>query len=295
MAALHRMDAITVLLPEFRDWFPEPLRSRVTVMPNAVRPLPPERIGSRPRRKTVLAVGRLAAVKRHGLLIEAWARLAGEFPDWQLRIFGTGPTAAELEAQVRALGLGGSVHLMGHTEKIVDEYLAAALLAHPAAYEGWGLAVTEALAAGLPVVGFADCPGVNSLVVDGENGLLVPGEGDRTANFAAALAAPHARCDPARRPGAGRSRQRQPVPPGPDRRHVGGRRPRPRCHPDRIRTSHGSLGHGPREPKNPYYLAVRETFLYPLLGTISSYAMLLLTRWSMIMRICLVFSCSSVM
>jgi glycosyltransferase involved in cell wall biosynthesis len=188
MAALHRMDAITVLLPEFRDWFPEPLKSRVTVVPNSVRPLPPGRLGSRPRGKTVLAVGRLATVKRHDLLIEAWARLTGEFPDWQLRIFGTGPTVAELEAQVQTLGLAGSVHLMGHTGKIVDEYLAASVLAHPAAYEGWGLAVTEALAAGLPVIGFADCPGVNSLVVDGENGLLVPAEGDRTANFAAALA-----------------------------------------------------------------------------------------------------------
>ena len=95
MAALQRMDAITVLLPEFRDWFPEPLRGRVAVMPNAVRPMPTARI-RRPRQNIVLSVGRLAPVKRHGLLIEAWARLAGEFPDWQLRIFGIGPLEAAL-------------------------------------------------------------------------------------------------------------------------------------------------------------------------------------------------------
>ena len=69
---------------------------------------------------------------------------------------------------------------MGHTDAIEAEYLAAALLAHPAEHEGWGLAVTEAMAAGVPAVGFADCPGVNQLIRDGVNGLLVrAGRGPR--------------------------------------------------------------------------------------------------------------------
>ena len=137
----------------------------------------------------MLSVGRLSAVKRHGLLIEAWARLAGEFPDWQLRIFGIGPLRASLQQQIRALGLTDRVRLMGHTDAIDEEYLAASLLAHPAMHEGWGLAVTEAMAAGVPAVGFADCPGVNQLIRDGVNGLLVPAAGDRAENLAAALAA----------------------------------------------------------------------------------------------------------
>ena len=54
--------------------------------------------GATPRGRTVLSIGRLAPVKRQGLLIEAWARLAGEFPDWTLKIFGIGPLEAELAA-----------------------------------------------------------------------------------------------------------------------------------------------------------------------------------------------------
>ena len=187
MAALERMDAITVLLPEFRDWFPEPLRSRVRVVPNPVRPISMARI-RRPRQNVVLSVGRLAPVKRHGLLIEAWARLAGEFPDWQLRIFGIGPLEAALQAQIRDLGLDRSVRMMGHTDAIESEYLSASLVAHPAEHEGWGLAITEAMAAGVPPVGFADCPGVNQLIQNGVNGLLVEADGDPVGSLAGALA-----------------------------------------------------------------------------------------------------------
>ncbi len=189
MAALGKMDAISVLLPEFRDWFPEALRDRVAVVPNVVRPMSMARIRRHQRQKVVLSVGRLSEVKRHGLLIAAWARLAGEFPDWELRIFGIGPLAATLGAQIRDLGLMGKVRLMGHTDAIDDEYLAASLLAHPAEHEGWGLAVTEAMAAGTPAIGFADCPGVNQLIADGINGVLVPPDPDRVGAFAAALGA----------------------------------------------------------------------------------------------------------
>lgn len=189
MEALGHMDAITVLLPEFRDWFPGELRDRVAVVPNAVRPISHARIRlHQPREKLALSVGRLAGVKRHGLLIEAWARLAQTFPDWRLRIYGTGPLTEELDARINALGLADKVRLMGHTDAIDEAYLAASLLVHPAEHEGWGLAVTEAMAAGVPAVGFADCPGVNQLIRDGETGLLVPGGGDRVAALAAALA-----------------------------------------------------------------------------------------------------------
>lgn len=187
-AALARMDAIAVLLPEFRDWFGPDLAPRVTVMPNAVPPVPPARIAAAARGPVVLAVGRLAAVKRHDLLLDAWARVAAGAPGWELRIFGEGPERAALEARIARLGIAGSVRLMGQREDLAREYLSAAILAHPAAFEGFGLAPAEALAAGLPVVGFADCPGLNRLVADGVNGLLLPG-GERETRVAALAAA----------------------------------------------------------------------------------------------------------
>lgn len=185
---MREMDLIMVLLPDYRDWYPPELRAKVAVVPNAVYPVGPRASQSERHSKMVLSVGRLAAVKRHDLLIEAWARLAVEFPDWELRIYGTGPLKEQLRERIHHLGLSAKVKLMGHTKKILDQYLSAEILAHPAEYEGFPLAVTEALAAGLPVIGFEDCSGLNQLVLAGRNGILVPTNGDRTAVFADVLA-----------------------------------------------------------------------------------------------------------
>lgn len=190
-AAMARMDVVGVLLDEYRDWYPPAEQSRIRVIPNAVTPVDPAALAGAARGPVVLAVGRLAAVKRHGLLIGAWARIIERFPGWELRIFGEGPLREALEVQVAEAGVSDSVRLMGHTAEIGQEYLSAALLAHPAEFEGFPLAVTEALAAGLPVLGFDDCSGLNRLVADGVNGQLVAGAGlgpdKRQQAFAAAL------------------------------------------------------------------------------------------------------------
>lgn len=193
MDALESCDAITVLLPEFRSWFPEALQARISVVPNPVPEVAPALIRNARRQKSVISVGRLSPVKCHDLLISAWAHLAPEFPDWELKIFGIGPSEGELAAQIEREGLAGKARLMGHTDAIEAEYLSASILCHPAAHEGWGLAVTEALATGLVPVGFADCPGVNQLIRDGETGILVPppaagGRAARVEALATALA-----------------------------------------------------------------------------------------------------------
>lgn len=184
---MSKIDKIAVLLPEYRDWYPEKLQDRVLVLPNAVTPVASEVLAASNRGHTVVSVGRLATVKRHGMLIDGWSRLAERFPAWKLQIFGEGPIKADLEAQILALGLKDKVTLMGHRPDIAQYYLTSSILAHPAEFEGFPLAVTEALASGLPVVGFEDCSGLNRLVQDGVNGRLVSAEGDRAGNFAEAL------------------------------------------------------------------------------------------------------------
>ncbi len=185
--ALRAFDRITVLLPEFQAWYPPDLSHRTVVIPNAVvaRPAAPDT----PRENTVLAVGRHLPVKGHDLLIDAWARLAPDFPGWRLEIHGQGPDREPLERQIALLGLAGSVSLQGVSRDVGTLYARAALLVHPSHVEGFSLVVAEALAAGLPVIGFADCPGVNALIRDGENGLLVAATSRRDDRVAALSAA----------------------------------------------------------------------------------------------------------
>lgn len=186
LAMLDRAAAIHILQSDFAAWFPERLQSRLVVIPNYVSP-DVLAAGPRPvREKVVLAVGRLAPVKAYALLIEAWSMIAPRHPDWRVELHGSGPLGARLADQVRRLGLERSFLLKGYSSDIGAAYVRGAIFCHPARFEGFGLAAAEALALGLPVVAFSDCAGLNTFVVDGVNGLLVPRAGGAGA-IAAAL------------------------------------------------------------------------------------------------------------
>ncbi len=187
--AFGHCDVITVLLDEFRDWFPEELRSRVHVVPNAVTRLSPPVAAHQARDPVILGVGRLAPVKRFDLLLRAWARICRDHPDWRVEIYGDGEERSVLQALIDASGIAGQARLCGATVEMGPVYDRVSLLCHPARFEGFGLAVAEAFVHGLPALGFSDCPGVNTLIRDGVNGRLIePGDDPETA-LAAALAA----------------------------------------------------------------------------------------------------------
>ncbi|MFL6857631.1 MAG: glycosyltransferase family 4 protein [Allosphingosinicella sp.] len=180
---------MTIISDAVRDSFPGALQSKMTVIPNPVSVNPVARAdpaGGGAQSKTILCVGRLEPQKDHGTLIEAFGRLAPDFPDWHLRIIGEGGERQRLEQRLDGLGLAGRVAIPGREPDIEREYAAAQIFVMPSLYESFGLATAEALAHGLPVIGFADCPGTNELVRDQVNGLLVAGE-DRVAALAAAL------------------------------------------------------------------------------------------------------------
>lgn len=111
-----------------------------------------------------LAVGRLASQKNFPLLIDAFARIAR--PDDRLTIVGEGTERGRIERQIASLGLTAQIALAGH-QSPVDPWLAAAdALVLSSDYEGLGIVVIEALAAGLPVVA-TDCSPNIALLIDG--------------------------------------------------------------------------------------------------------------------------------
>ena len=185
--ALSSVDRILVLLPEYRDWFPDDLKPKILDMPNPVRPVHKTMLDNAVRQKTILGVGRLASVKRFDLLIDVWAMIKDEFPGWKVDIFGHGPDLDELQAKIVARGVEDTFTLRGVTDQIAEQFLSASVFAHPADHEGFPLAVSEALAHGLPVVGFADCSGLNTLVRHDETGILVEPGSDRVRSMADAL------------------------------------------------------------------------------------------------------------
>jgi glycosyltransferase involved in cell wall biosynthesis len=79
---------------------------------------------------------------------------------------------AELEALARELGVAERLFLLGRLPDVAAWLRRADVFVHPARWEGFGLAVLEAMLAGLPVVA-SDVSSLPELVIDGETGLLV--------------------------------------------------------------------------------------------------------------------------
>lgn len=120
------------------------------------------------------------------MLVEAFAKIAAEFPDWKVEIWGMRKYPEyekEINDFIRAHNLTGQVTLMGYTEDVEGLYRRADIHAFPSASEGFSLAIADAMSIGLPHVGFKDAHSVNEIIVDGHNGFLA----DNVDDFAAKL------------------------------------------------------------------------------------------------------------
>ena len=146
----------------------------------------------------IVSTGRLSHAKGYDVLLDAFARVADRFPEWELVILGDGELRDELIERAWRLNLHSRVVFAGAVQDPASFLVRAELFALASRYEGFPNAHIEALSLGVPVVA-TDCPtrpsaggrigpahgGVHELVEHGVTGLLVPPE-DPVA-FASAL------------------------------------------------------------------------------------------------------------
>lgn len=140
----------------------------------------------------ILGVGRLIERKGFDRLIEAFAGIAADFPDYRLKIVGEGPEGDRLRTLAARLDIAGRLDLPGAVDDatLTELYRRCALFAMPnrtladGDTEGFGLIFLEANACGKPVIG-GRAGGAVDAIVDGESGLLV--DGDNSDAIASAL------------------------------------------------------------------------------------------------------------
>jgi glycosyltransferase involved in cell wall biosynthesis len=135
------------------------------------------RFGLQAGRRRLVFSGRLTAVKRPELLLEAFRNIANQRADWDLLMIGGGPMREELEQATVAAGLASRVVWTGFLD---DQQTVSALyrncdvLALPSDYEPWALVVNEAAAAGLAIVCSDVVGAAAELVEAGMNGETFP-------------------------------------------------------------------------------------------------------------------------
>lgn len=155
------------------EYFPKRMRRREWVIPNPAV-LPAAARAHRPEGRTICAVGRMVPQKGFDMLLDAFALLAAGHPEWNLVIWGDGPDRPALLDQRSKLGLDDRVSLPGITNTPGAWLADADMFVLSSRFEGWGLVLGEAMAAGLPVVSF-DCKwGPAEMITHEESGLLVP-------------------------------------------------------------------------------------------------------------------------
>ncbi|MFF8581729.1 glycosyltransferase family 4 protein [Streptomyces albidoflavus] len=186
--ALVRLDAFVTVsegdAARYRTALPG-ISTRILCIPNGVPTTDVE--PSRGDSRTIVAAGRLVEIKRYDRLLDAFAKLAPRFPDWQLRIYGRGKQKQALTRRLEELGLHNQVRLMGAVSPIEPEWAKGAIAAVSSDGESFGMTIVEAMHCGVPVVA-TDCPhGPGEIIEHGKDGLLVPLDAS-TAGYADALA-----------------------------------------------------------------------------------------------------------
>jgi glycosyltransferase involved in cell wall biosynthesis len=174
--AYPRLDAVTGLTPadaaSYRALLPDGVV--VTDLPNAAPEVGTAR--SDLTSTVVAAVGRLAPQKGFDLLVEAFRIVADRHPDWSLHIYGAGPQRRALARQIKAARLRRRVKLKGFSSGLPEELAKASIFAMSSRFEGFSLALVEAMRVGLPPVAFACPQGPVEIIQHGVNGVLVPPE-----------------------------------------------------------------------------------------------------------------------
>ncbi len=141
------------------------------------------------REKVIIHVGRLdKKVKRQHLAVEAFAKIAKEYPEWKLKLIGGDSVPQnyldDMRDYIEKQGLNDRVIFTGKISDVYSELAKASIFVFPSLYEGFGMSLCEAMSAGLPVIGFKYALGVNEIVINDKNGILCQ---DKVESLAEAL------------------------------------------------------------------------------------------------------------
>jgi glycosyltransferase involved in cell wall biosynthesis len=169
-------DGVVLQNSRNRDYFSKSIRKKSTVIFNPVDL--GEYIGAslkcekHEKRKEIVSVGRIIKQKNPHMLLNAFSRLADDFPEYKLAFIGDGDLRDEIKKAAEEKGLGDRVELNGVTNQVFERIHKSELYVMSSEYEGMPNALIEAMCIGLPVIS-TKVSGATDVIEDGVNGLFV--------------------------------------------------------------------------------------------------------------------------
>lgn len=160
----------------------EEQQSFYTYLPNvkkAIIPNPIEYIKTQPyqgvRRKEIVNYCRLVPVKNISLLVEAFAKLSGEYPEYNLVIYGEGSDKSNIEQCIAKNRIYDKVFIKPFAKNVLELVRDSTMFVTSSDREGISNSMLEAMAIGLPTIS-TDCPagGARMFIKPYENGIIVP-------------------------------------------------------------------------------------------------------------------------
>ena len=165
-----RYNSLIVLNQDEVKYYPF---ENVTVIPNFIKLEFHKTIFK--KENTIVAAGRIAPVKQLDHLIRAWSKIANQFPDWQVKIYGDGDKNLEIQLNNLIAQLNvPNIRLMGPTTDLKNEMEKGSVYAMTSVTECFPMVLLEAQAAQMALISY-DCPyGPRNIIKDNSTGVLTP-------------------------------------------------------------------------------------------------------------------------
>ncbi|MEJ5092883.1 glycosyltransferase [Sphingobacterium faecium] len=172
--SFQKLAGVQLLFDSYRSYLPDCFNGKAVIIPNPVirNSYTVNHFQIKARYKIIHAARLDTGCKQQHLAIMCFAQLASKYVNWDFELWGEGPDRKLLEKQILDLNMQERIFLMGFTDNPIQKLSEADIFVFPSKYEGFGLALVEAMSVGLPCIGLKSCSGVNELIKHEETGFL---------------------------------------------------------------------------------------------------------------------------
>lgn len=168
----NKLDILTVLTNHEKESYQKLLGStpKIEIVPNGT---PKSEFISDNENKIIISAGRFVYQKGYERLIRAYSPLVKEFPDWTLRIFGSGADFKIMQDEIAVQKAYNNIFIFPSSNEVLKEMAQSSIFVLPSRFEPFGMVVIEAMSTGIPVISY-DALGPKEIISNGEDGYIIP-------------------------------------------------------------------------------------------------------------------------